>query len=128
MNDGKRILQWISDNGHKLGEIARIIGYSRSALSTALNQNNISEKLARALYEHFYLRVTPTSTSSRTGRGPGGFKTPRPSKLDPYTDEIQVLLKQGLTQGEIAKRYNTSDSNLHEWIKRHGLRRDRAKK
>ena len=126
MNDGERIRQWIADNGHKVGQIAKIIGYSRSALSTALNQNKISDKLARALYEHFYLRVTPTSTSSRTGRGPGGFKTPRPSKLDAYADEIQALLKQGLTQGEIAKRYKTSDSNLHEWIKRHGLGRDRA--
>ena len=126
MNDGERVLQWIRDNGHKVGEIAQILGYSRTALSTALHRNQISDKLAGALYEHFYLRVTPTPRSSRTGRGPGGYKTPRPSKLDAFTDEIKALIKQGLTQGEIARKFNTSDSNLHEWRKRHGLGPDRA--
>ena len=106
MNDGERVLLWIEDNGHKVGEIAQIIGYSRQALSTALNQNQISEKLARALYEHFYLRVSPTPISSKTGRGPGGLKAPRPSKLDAFADEIKASLKAGLTQGAIAKKFN----------------------
>lgn len=128
MDDGHRVLHWIEENGHTVGDIAALLGYSRQTLSTSLNQNRISERLAQALYEHFKLRVTATlpdaTTSSR--RGPGRFRVPRPSKLDAFRDDIAQCLQQGLKQTEIAKKYGTTDSNLHDWLKRHGLGRDRV--
>jgi DNA invertase Pin-like site-specific DNA recombinase len=57
-----------------------------------------------------------------------GFKLGRPkgpgkSKLDKYRPEIEALLKNGSTQKFIAKRYDTTESNLHRWMKKHKLHR-----
>ena len=49
-------------------------------------------------------------------RGPGK------SKLDPYQPEITALLANGTTQKFIAKRYGTTEGNLHNWLKKHGLK------
>jgi DNA invertase Pin-like site-specific DNA recombinase len=38
------------------------------------------------------------------------------SKLDPYRLEIEALLKNGSTQAFIAKRYGTTEANLHHWM------------
>lgn len=48
-------------------------------------------------------------------RGPGK------SKLDKYKPEIEALLANGSTQKFIAKRYSTTEANLHHWIKKRGL-------
>jgi DNA invertase Pin-like site-specific DNA recombinase len=49
-------------------------------------------------------------------RGPGK------SKLDPYQPEITALLANGATQKFIAKRYGTTAGNLHNWLKKRGLK------
>jgi DNA invertase Pin-like site-specific DNA recombinase len=49
-------------------------------------------------------------------RGPGK------SKLDPYRPEIEGLLANGSTQRFIAQRYNTTEANLHNWLKKQGLK------
>jgi DNA invertase Pin-like site-specific DNA recombinase len=49
-------------------------------------------------------------------RGPGK------SKLDPYQPEITALLANGSTQKFIAKRYGTTEGNLHNWLKKRGLK------
>ena len=49
-------------------------------------------------------------------RGPGK------SKLDPYQPEITALLANGATQTFIAKRYGTTAGNLHNWLKKRGLK------
>lgn len=46
-------------------------------------------------------------------RGPGK------SKLDPYRPEIEGLLANGATQRFIARRYKTTEANLHNWLKKH---------
>jgi DNA invertase Pin-like site-specific DNA recombinase len=43
------------------------------------------------------------------------------SKLDAYRIEIEALLRNGSTQKFIAKRYGTTEANLHHWIKQHRL-------
>src|ERR671915_1654391 len=43
------------------------------------------------------------------------------SKLDPYRVEIEALLKNGSTQKFIAKRYGTTEANLHHFLKQRGL-------
>jgi len=45
------------------------------------------------------------------------------SKLDAYRVEIEALLKNGSTQKFIAKRYQTTEANLHHWMKQHGFSR-----
>ncbi len=57
-----------------------------------------------------------------------GFKLGRPkgpgkSKLDPFRTEIEALLANGSTQKFIAKRYETTEANLHHWIKKRGLKK-----
>ncbi|MCP5207624.1 MAG: recombinase family protein [Hahellaceae bacterium] len=53
------------------------------------------------------------------GRPPGIGK----SKLDPYKVEIEALLANGATKAFIANRYNTTPSNLHNWLKKQGISR-----
>lgn len=48
-------------------------------------------------------------------------KGPGKSKLDKYRPEIEALLKNGSTQKFIANRYNTTEANLCNWLKRQGL-------
>lgn len=43
------------------------------------------------------------------------------SKLDPFEDEIIALLNNGSTRVFIAKKYNTTVGNLHNWLKKHEL-------
>jgi DNA invertase Pin-like site-specific DNA recombinase len=55
-----------------------------------------------------------------------GIKLGRPkgigkSKLDMYRVEIEALIKNGSTQKFIAKRYHTTEANLHHWMKKHGI-------
>jgi DNA invertase Pin-like site-specific DNA recombinase len=50
-------------------------------------------------------------------RGPGK------SKLDEYQPEIEALLANGATQRFIANRYDTTEANLHNWLKKRGLLR-----
>src|SRR6202051_4176386 len=52
------------------------------------------------------------------GRPPG----PGKSKLDPYRPEIEGLLAHGATQKFVACRYHTTEANLHNWLKKHGLK------
>jgi hypothetical protein len=59
-----------------------------------------------------------------------GMKLGRPrgvgkSKLDAYRVEIKALLKNGSTQKFIAKRYSTTEANLHHWLKQRGLAKTR---
>ena len=52
-------------------------------------------------------------------RGPGK------SKLDPFRPEIEALLANGSTQKFIAQRYNTTEANLHNWLKKRGIKKRR---
>ena len=45
------------------------------------------------------------------------------SKLDVFRPEIESLLANGATQKFIARRYHTTEANLHHWLKRHGLKK-----
>jgi len=55
----------------------------------------------------------------RLGRPKGVGK----SKLDPYRPEIEALLANGSTQKFIANRYETTESNLHHWMKKNGIKK-----
>lgn len=49
-------------------------------------------------------------------------KGPGKSKLDAFRPEIESLLANGSTQKFIAGRYNTTQANLHNWLKKNGLK------
>lgn len=49
-------------------------------------------------------------------------KGPGKSKLDAFRPEIEGLLANGSTQKFIARRYHTTEANLHNWLKKHGLK------
>ena len=50
-------------------------------------------------------------------------KGPGKSKLDKFKPEIEALLNNGSTQKFIAKRYKTTEANLHNWMKKNGLKK-----
>jgi DNA invertase Pin-like site-specific DNA recombinase len=47
---------------------------------------------------------------------------PGKSKLDPFRPEIESLLVNGSSQKFIPRRYHTTKANLHNWLKKHGLK------
>lgn len=49
-------------------------------------------------------------------------KGPGKSKLDAFRPEIESLLANGTTQRFVARRYKTTEANLHNWLKKHGLK------
>ena len=49
-------------------------------------------------------------------------KGPVKSKLDVFRPEIESLLANGSTQKFIAGRYKTTEANLHNWLKKNGLK------
>ena len=53
-------------------------------------------------------------------RGPGK------SKLDAFRPEIEALLANGSTQKFIAQRYNTTEANLHNWMKKRGIQKSKT--
>lgn len=55
----------------------------------------------------------------KLGRPPG----PGKSKLDQFRPEIEALLANGSTQKYIAKRYKTTEANLHNWLKKNSIKR-----
>lgn len=54
-------------------------------------------------------------------------KGPGKSKLDKFKPEIEALLSNGSTQKFIANRYNTTEANLYNWMKRHNLKKSLSK-
>ena len=57
-----------------------------------------------------------------SGKPMGRPKGSGKSRLDPYKPEIEALLKNGTTKTFIARRYKVSKANLHQWLKKHGLK------
>ena len=60
------------------------------------------------------------------GMKPGRPKGPGKSKLDQYRPEIESLLANESTQKFIAHRYKTTEANLSNWIKKHGMKAPKA--
>ena len=63
----------------------------------------------------------------RSGKPIGRPKGSGKSKLDKHRDEIERLLAVGSTQKYIANCFDTTETNLSRWLKKHGLRRKTVK-
>lgn len=55
-------------------------------------------------------------------------KGPGKSKLDKFRPEIEALLANGSTQKFIASRYGTTEANLHNWMKKNGIKKGNPSK
>lgn len=64
----------------------------------------------------------------RSGKPIGRPKGSGKSKLDEHRSEIERLLAEGSTQKYIANRFDTTETNLSRWLKKHGLRRKTVKR
>ena len=81
------------------------------AMAAEIERDLISQRTTEAL------RVKKAA-GAQLGRPRG----PGKSKLDRYQPEIEGLLANGATQRFIVRRYKTTDANLHNWLKKHGLK------
>jgi DNA invertase Pin-like site-specific DNA recombinase len=50
-------------------------------------------------------------------------KGPGKSKLDKFQPEIEALLANGSNQKFVAYRYGTTEANLHNWMKKRGVKK-----
>ena len=80
------------------------------SMASEIERDLISKRTKEAL-------LVKKQNGMRLGRPRGVGK----SKLDPYRIEIEALLKNGSTQKFVAKRYQTTEANLHHWLKQRGL-------
>ncbi len=84
------------------------------AMAAEIERDLISQRTKEAL-----------AAKKRAGVKLGRPKGSGTSKLDKYRPEIEALLQTGSTQRYIASRYNTTESNLSRWMKKHGLQRQK---
>jgi DNA invertase Pin-like site-specific DNA recombinase len=84
------------------------------AMAAEIERDLISQRTKEAL-------AAKKRAGMKLGRPKGSGK----SKLDKHRPEIEALLNTGSTQRYIAGRFNTTESNLSRWMKKHGLRRKR---
>lgn len=82
------------------------------SMAAEIERDLISQRTAEAL-----------RAKKAAGMKLGRPKGPGKSKLDKYRPEIEALLANGATQRFVAKRYSTTEANLHSWMKKHGLKK-----
>jgi len=82
------------------------------AMAAEIERDLISQRTKEAL-------AAKKRAGMKLGRPKGSGK----SKLDKHRPEIEALLETGSTQRYIASRFNTTESNLSRWMKKHGLKR-----
>lgn len=81
------------------------------AIASEIERDLISIRTKEAL-RHRKASGKPMGRPKGTGK----------SRLDPYKKDIEALLKNGTTKTFIARRYKVSKANLHQWLKKHGLK------
>jgi DNA invertase Pin-like site-specific DNA recombinase len=82
------------------------------AIAAEIERDLISSRTKEAL-------AAKKRAGQRLGRPSGAGK----SKLDAHALAIRQLLANGSTLNFIAKKYGTTRSNLHRWMKAHGIER-----
>lgn len=81
-------------------------------MAAEIERDLISQRTKEALR-------TKKANGVRLGRPKG----PGKSKLDKFRPEIEALLANGSTQKFIARRYRTTEANLHNWMKKRDIKR-----
>ena len=84
------------------------------AMAAEIERDLISQRTKEAL-----------AAKKRAGMKLGRPKGSGSSKLDKHRQEIEALLATGSTQRYIASRFDTTESNLSRWMKKHQLKRNK---
>lgn len=84
-------------------------------MATEIERDLISKRTKEAL-------VAKKAAGIKLGRPKGSGK----SKLDKYRPEIEALLVNDSSQKFIANQYETTEVNLHHWMKKHGLKKAKS--
>lgn len=92
------------------GTIQSKIMSTMLALFSELERDFISQRTKEALRAR-------KAAGVKLGRPKG----PGKSKLDQYREEIIALLKNGSTKAHVAKKYNTTRPNFHNWLKKNNI-------
>lgn len=82
------------------------------AMAAEIERDLISQRTTEAL-----------RARKAAGKPLGRPKGPGKSKLDQFQPEIEALIINGSTQKFIAHRYNTTEANLHNWMKKHDIKK-----
>lgn len=101
----------VKENLEMNGTIQDKIMSTMLALFSELERDFISQRTKEALRAR-------KAAGVKLGRPKG----PGKSKLDKYKEEIVALLKNGSTKAYVAKKYNTSRPNLHNWLKKNNIK------
>ncbi|XWN35696.1 MAG: recombinase family protein [Roseivirga sp.] len=83
------------------------------SMASEIERALLSERTKEALR-------TKKAQGIKLGRPQGSGK----SKLDRYRPEIEALLAHGSTLRFIAQRYGTTQANLHNWLRKRGIKRE----
>ena len=86
------------------------MGLTMFAMISEIERDLISQRTKEALRAR-------KAAGVKLGRPKG----PGKSKLDQHRVEIEAMLQIGSTKTFVAKRFGTSVSNLHGWLKRHDI-------
>ena len=110
MNKGVRV--WTIKDGYRLGDDlqSKVLAFA-FGLSAEIERTLISERTRQAL-------CRLKADGKRLGR-PEGAKNHK-YRLDAYETKIHLLLKQGVTKREIARRCGVTPKTLYRWLARNG--------
>jgi DNA invertase Pin-like site-specific DNA recombinase len=92
------------------GSIQAKIMSTMLALFSELERDFISKRTKEALKAR-------KAAGVKLGRPKG----PGKSKLDKHREEIIALLKNGSTKSHVARKYDTTRPNLHNWLKKNKI-------
>jgi DNA invertase Pin-like site-specific DNA recombinase len=138
LEDGDRlIVPEMSRLGRSMLEIMQILAIAQEkginvyAVKGNWNLNGTIQSKVMAMAFSIASEIERDLISQRTkealkARKKAGVKLGRPkgpgkSKLDKYREEIIALLKNGSTKAFVARRYKTTQANLHNWLKKNRI-------
>jgi DNA invertase Pin-like site-specific DNA recombinase len=138
LGDGDRlIVPEMSRLGRSTFEITEILnickekGINVFAVKGGWALNGTIESKVMGMFFALFAEIERDLISQRTkealrARKAAGVRLGRPkgpgkSKLDKYHEEIVALLKNGSTKTFVAKRYGTTQANLHNWLKKNKI-------
>lgn len=138
LNDGDTIVvSELSRLGRSMLQILEIIEHCRNngikiyAVKGGWSLDDSMQSKILSMFLGMASEIERDLISSRTkealkAKKAAGVKLGRPkgsgkSKLDPYREEIQAMLKCGTKQSYIANKYKITPAALSQWIKKHKI-------
>ena len=138
LNDGDTIVvSELSRLGRSMLQILEIIEYCRTngikiyAVKGGWSLDDSMQSKILSMFLGMASEIERDLISSRTkealkAKKAAGVKLGRPkgsgsSKLDPFREEIEAMLKCGTKQNYIAKKYSITPAALSQWVKKHNI-------